>query len=105
MKLDILERLLLLNILPAEGNVVTLRIIQDLKTKLGFTEEEIKKVNLRQEEGRVAWDDTTYVVEIPVGEKATDIIVAALNKMNGENKLTESHIPLYERFVEKKEVS
>ena len=104
MQLTILERVLLLNVLPVEGNIITLRIIQDLRRNLAPTEEEIKKVNLRQEGTQIRWDDEKYTADVPVGEKATDTVVAALVKMNSDNKLTEQFIPLYERFVEKKEV-
>jgi len=104
MNFTVLERILLLNVLPKEGNVVTIRIIRDLTKHLGLTEEELKKVNLRVEEAKVEWDDTTYVADIPVGEKALDIIVEAVSKMDKEKKLTEQYLPLYERFIEKKEV-
>ncbi len=106
MKLTILERILLQQVLPPEGNMVTLRIVRDLRKNLGFTEEEIKKCNIREnkEKQLTQWDDEEYTAEIPIGEKAMDVIIESLKRWNGELKLTEQHIPLYEKFVEKKEV-
>lgn len=104
MLLSLKERILLLNILPAEGNIITLRIMQDLRRNLAPTEEEIKSVNLRTVDDKILWDND-FEVEVPIGEKATDVIVDSLKKLNRENKLTVQHISLYERFVEKKEVS
>ncbi len=105
MKLTILERVLLQQILPQEGNIVTLRIIRDLRKNLGFTEEEIKKCNIRVDEEKqmTLWDDNEYAIDIPIGEKAIDIIVESLKRKDSELILTEQHIPLYERFVDKKE--
>ena len=37
--------------------------------------------------------------EIEIGEKATDIIAEALKALNKAKKLTEAHIPIYERFT------
>lgn len=102
MKLTILERILLLQLLPPEANVATLRIIRDLKKNLGFSEEEVKKCNIRADGDMTLWDDDKYEAEVPIGEKATDIIRDALKQADSRNKLMEQHIPLYERFVEGK---
>ena len=104
MRLTILERLLLLNVLPVEGNIMTIRIVHDLRKDLGLTEEELKKYNVREQDSQMVWDDEKYTLDVPVGEKALDIIAEAISKREREGRLTEQFIPLYERFVEKKEV-
>lgn len=103
MELTVLERIALLGVLPAEGNFTTLRIVRQLREALSFTEEDHKKYKFKQnhEAGTVVWDtreDTP--VEIQIGEKATDMIVDALKKINDANKLTDQHFSLYEKFVE-----
>ncbi len=40
MKLTVLERLLLLNLLPEAGNLTTIRIVRELRESLSFTEDE-----------------------------------------------------------------
>jgi len=103
MELTILERLLILKTLPKEGNIVTLRILTDLKRNLSLTEEEYKENNVRVVDDKMLWDNPEYKVEVVIGEKAFDIIAEAFTLLNQHNKLTIDDIPLYERFVEKKE--
>ena len=103
MQLDIRERLVLLSVLPREGNFVTLKIARDLQDKLSFTEEEHKLYKFVQSEGRVTWDDSAQQPkEIAIGEKANDIIVEALKKLDESETLKQDHFSIYEKFVETK---
>ena len=57
MELEVKERLLLLMLMPEHGNIGDIRIINDLKSNLSFTEEEHKDWNLkRDEDGNYTWD-------------------------------------------------
>jgi hemerythrin superfamily protein len=105
MEFTIFERLLLLRALPAEGNIITLRIVRDLRNNLSLTEEEIKDQEVKQDETTqlIKWKNPDYKKEIVIGEKAMDIIAESLTKLNRENKLTMEYLPLYEKIVEKKE--
>lgn len=103
MKLTPYERLTTLAILPAESDFITLRIIRELKSKLSFSEEELKALAFKvdEKEGKVTANWTAIdPVDVSIGEKATDIIVAALKKLDKEQKLTDQHYSLYEKFVE-----
>lgn len=100
MKLKVGERLILLGILPKEGDFTTLKIVHTLRGDLSFTEEEHKALQFKQEAGTVRWNpkgDTER--EINFGEKATELIVDALKKLNSDKKLTDQHYSLYEKFV------
>lgn len=105
MKLTIMERVMLLQVLPPTGNIGTMRIVHDLRMSLAPSEAEVKKCNIREdlENDKLLWDDNEYSAEITIGEKATDVIIEALKRWDSEFRLTEQHIPVYERFVEKKE--
>ena len=100
MNLSVLERIQLLQFLPREGDIITLRILQTLRLTLGFKEEEIKEFRLdtNDETGITTWDSSKDV-DIPIGEKATDIILDSLKKLNMEKKLPENAILLYEKFI------
>lgn len=50
MELKTFDRLILLNILPKEGDVISLRVIRKLRDDLGFTEAEIKALEFQQED-------------------------------------------------------
>jgi hypothetical protein len=104
MILTTLERLLLLNILPKEGDFTTLKIVRKLREALSWTEAEYAERKFTtKEDGSTTWTlGNPDAVEIPIGEKATDIIVEVLKKLNSEKKLNEQQFSLYEKFVEEK---
>ena len=98
--MSVLERLITLSILPKEGDFATLRILQSLKMSLSFTEDELKAFGLTSdpEAQQTAWE-VDEDKEIPIGEKATDIIVDALKKLDREKKLPENAMSVYEKFI------
>jgi len=100
MNMSVLERLVALSILPKEGDYATLKILTNLRLSLSFTEEETKAwgITTNPENGKTSWKEDA-VVEIPLGEKATDIIVDALKKLNREEKLPAESMSLYEKFI------
>ena len=105
--LSILERLLILNLLPGENDIITLRLVRKLKDMLGFTDEELTAINMRSEqEGNrsvTKWDqDKAVDKEFELSEKAIDIIRDALKTLDKNKKLTENHISLYTKIVEAK---
>ena len=100
MLLSVFERLILLNILPKEGDITTLKIIRKLKDDLSFSEEEHTALQFKNEDGQIMWKEEADIKkEIEIGEKATDIIAEALKALNKAKKLTEAHISIYERFT------
>ena len=98
MKLSVLERLTLLNILPKEGDITTLKIVRKLKDDLSFTEEEHGILNFQQTEERLVWNEMGDK-EIEIGEKATDVIVDAFKSLNRQGKLHIDYVDVYDRFV------
>ncbi len=99
MELGILDRINLLQVLPVEGDVVTVRILKKLRADLGFTEEEIKEHKIKSEANRVMWEETGYKAGISIGEKATDIIKDAFRRLDREGKIREEMLPLYDTFM------
>jgi len=115
MELGVFERLILLNVLPKEGDFTTLKIVRKLREDLSFTEEEHKVLQFKQAGevymdaagqekevplGTVHWKAEGDVPrDIPIGEKATDVIVGTLKKLDKDKKLTDQHFSLYEKFV------
>ena len=100
MKLDVRERFVLMGMLPQAGSFVTLKTIRDLQDNLSFTEEEHKLYKFVESEERVTWDEKPeQSKEIEIGEKATDIIVEALEKLDKSKTLTQDHFSIYEKFV------
>jgi len=103
MKLNVLERMMLLNVMPREGSFVSLKVVGELRNELSFSEAEHKKYKFNETEGRVSWNPAVeQMKEVHIGEKASDIIVEELEKLDKDKKLTMEHISLYEKFVDKK---
>lgn len=108
MKLTIAERIALLNVLPPQGNVVTLRIISSLQKELSFSEEEIqcyKIITEKSTEGiAITWDEdyASETKDIEIGETLHGIIVKQLKELDVQSKLVLGMLPLYEKFVESK---
>jgi hypothetical protein len=99
MKLNVIERVTLMRILPNEGNFVTWKIILNLKSSLSFTEKEYKAAGMYEKEGMTYWTKSIDK-EIEIGEKANDVIVSALKGLDNAGKLTEVMLSLYEKFIE-----
>lgn len=105
-ELTVLERLILLNVLPKEGDFTTLKLLRKLRENLSFDEEEHKVLNFVQDGDQITWSvpaAAKVVKRIQIGEKQHDLIHDALKKLNDEKKLTEQHLTLYEKFVASKE--
>lgn len=100
-ELTVLERLVLLNLLPKEGNFTTLRLVRKLREALSFDELEHKKLGFVQDGDQVRWNiEANIVKSFEIGEKMTDMVSAELKKLDKEEKLREEHFSLYEKFVE-----
>ena len=101
MILSVQERVVILSLLPNEGSYATLKILNQLRMGLSFTEEELKKWKIVEtpQDGRISWEEDGET-EIPIGEKATDIIVDALKERDKANTLHVQAMPIYEKFIQ-----
>ncbi|MBA7491250.1 hypothetical protein ES702_01795 [subsurface metagenome] len=110
MKLNIPERLALLNVLPQQGGVVTLRIVRELQNQLSFTEEEmeeykIKNTMLPNGGATVNWNpkltaEKKDIKDIKIGKTAKSVIKQQLTRLDSQGQLHISMLPIYDRFIE-----
>ena len=98
MELSVLDRLVLLNVIPREGDLTTLKIVRRLNDDLSFSEDEHKVLNFHNEGEVLKWNEIPNK-EVAIGEKATDVIEKAFKKLNQQGKLHMDYLDLYERFV------
>lgn len=96
------ERLVLLNSLPQEGNLVTMKLMRQLREVLTLTEEEMAQLDVTNQSQQIPWDRLAGLEEIDVdtGEIVKDLIVSLLKKLDETNRLTTNHLSLYQKFVE-----
>jgi hypothetical protein len=107
MKLEVHERIALLQLLPAEGDYAGLKAIRRAKEMLSFNKDEIdffEIVSGVNQEGQpyTNWNPTKameQIKDVPVDEYVTDLIRKTLSNLEAKGKLTEQTISLYEKFV------
>ena len=100
MILTVHDRILLLKVLPKEGNYANMKILSELCLNLSYSEDEQKEwgIDVNMETNEVSWDENGEK-DIPIGETATGIIVDELRKLDSQNKITERVLPIYEKFI------
>jgi len=97
-ELSVVDRVVLLSILPESGTFVTMKVVRQLRDALHFNEEEIAEFGLKQEGTAVTWE-TSRAVPIEIGPVAHKIIADALKALDAEERVTDREFSLYERFV------
>ena len=106
-KLNVPERLALLNLLPKEDNFINLRILRDAGLKIGFGDKESVEIELTQEGENIKFNAKKGMEEksVEIGERAYSLICEALEKLDKEKKLIQQHLTLYEKFIEDKKTT
>ncbi len=100
MLLSVKERLVLLNILPAQESYENMLIVRDLKGELGFSEADHEEIGLVEKDGDVTWDDEKETSkEVSIGPVAYKLIQQAFRKLDSDKLVSVDLIPFYERFV------
>jgi len=99
-ELSVKDRLVLLNILPEQSSLATIRIVRELREELSFSEEEHAATNMRNvDDGRLMWDEGRVPDKaIEVGPKAAGVIRDALAKLDKSDELTMDHLDLCDEF-------
>jgi hypothetical protein len=105
MKLSVRERLMLLALLPREGSYTNLKLIRKTREALSFSEKENADLGFREEDREgsrvLAWNVSADVSkEIKIGETVANLIKSELSKLSDAGKLSDDHIPIYEKFFE-----
>ena len=99
MELTVVERLLTMNLLPAEGDLTTIKLCRIAREELSFTEEEHKQLDFRQEGELTLWNPVEIIKDIKLGDLMTEKIKEALKKKNEDKTLKDEDVSLYEKFV------
>lgn len=103
--LKVIDRLTILQILPNESDLMTIRIVRSLQDELSFTEEEHSKLNFVVNNNVTNWDDSTDILkEFKFAPKALSIIKKAFSdfvlKLDKEGKLTNQFLSVAEKFID-----
>jgi hypothetical protein len=99
-KLNVLERIKIMDLLPKEGNLIYWKILKGLKEKVSFTEDELIAYGIKAVDGKVFWNpqqDSSKDFELTDAEKS--LITETFKKLNEQNKITEEIVSLAEKFL------
>ena len=102
MKFAVKERILLVGMLPPQGNFQTIKLLRVLREALAFTEQENKDFEIvTNPNGTVNWDGKKgkATKEVLVGDVMFNVIQGILKDMDEKKQLTENHVELYEMFI------
>jgi hypothetical protein len=100
MMFSVKERLILLNILPERGDILSLRLTRKFREALSFSEEEHAALQFQELPNQVKWNVAIeQPKEIEVGPKLHEVIAAALKAIANNPDLSGAHLDLYDRFV------
>lgn len=103
MVLTVWERVTLLLSLPAEGDLLSLRIVRRLREALSFAEDEQALFKFEQSGEQTRWrGDVPQEADIPIGAKATEIVRRQLkelvDQLDKQGKLTEMYLGMCAKF-------
>lgn len=107
MRLELHERLALLNLLPKKGDYAALKTIRRAREMISFTPEEMAIYELKTIPGPDGKPQTQWnakkaaevVKDVPVDEYTTNLVRNALAEMDRKGELTEDFMSLYDKFV------
>lgn len=101
MLLNISERVGLRAALPERGNYVTLGVIDELKRKLVFDEDEIERFQIKQTAQNIAWDckDDDGEKDFDISAVERDLICGALNTLDQQSALLPVQMGIYKKFL------
>lgn len=102
-ELTVGDRLWLLQLLPKEGSVTTMRALADFRTGLPFTPEEIEKWQIRLEGGAVFQNSKGETKKFSVGRLMWELAQETLEGLEKKKKLNVECVELYGKFCERKE--
>ena len=105
MKLGIEDRLVIVSILPKEGDITKVRAVKELIDKVGLAAKELKdwKVVVKAG-GQIEWDATkAKVIDILISEAEKKLIADTFKEVSKNNKLTIGQIKLYDAFCKESE--
>ena len=98
MILNVGERLLALQILPREGNFLTLAVKRELISKLGITPEDIANNDIVEKDGQISLGKNIEN-EFKLSDVECTLIKNQLKELNDHEKLVSEMMTLYEKFV------
>lgn len=100
MKLKMQERLMLVSVLPTQGNFLTVALASDLRKKVLPDNTENETLGIKQQAEAIQWDTTKdFGKDFEFEKSEMQMIKKALKELDDSGKLSMNHIELYRIFM------
>lgn len=107
MKLEVHERIALMQLLPTEGDYAGLKSIRRAREMISFDQKELDFFEITPGVGADGTPMTNWnpvkaqeqIKDVPVDEYITNVVRKILSELEKKHQLTEQTISLYEKFV------
>lgn len=103
--LTIKDRLVIPNLLPDQGGILSQRIAKDIKKKLTITQDDIQTFEMKETrdsrgQNQIVWDPTKDVgVEMTFTAAEIKMIQEAIRKVDKDEKITQDNLETCEKFL------
>lgn len=102
MKLNISERLILVNVVPEKGNFETMSTVESLAEILYPSEKEVKEFNIVQGEEKISWNEKgSELVEINLSESQLNFLIKQLETLSNQEHLNLQQYKLLKKLRNK----
>lgn len=99
--LNVVERLSLLNSVPAKGTMRDMKVAQALKKKVGFTDIEMQKFGISQVGEQISWfPEANRDVDIDFTVEEAGVVVKRLKELDTLGEIKDEHITIWDKFVQ-----
>ncbi len=99
MNLTLLQRIQLTSLIPQKGNYEKLVITEDLRKKIGLTQEEVKDNEVKTLENSMISVKTNPEKELEFTELEKNMIKDGFKELDKKGELNAALLPLYRLFV------
>jgi len=100
MKIKLIDRILLIGLMPQKGKFEDLVISEDIINKIKIKQDEIVKFEIKSQGEQTTWNNEGVISEFNVDFTSleVDLIKKQLTILNENNELTKDFLPIYKLF-------
>lgn len=94
------ERVVLLNLLPPQGNLVTMKVVFEMGLNIGFSAQELEDWKIVYgDDGSVKWDgEKSKSKEFEFGVSELGVFKESVKKLDGESRIPLDFLPVIEKL-------
>ena len=91
----VIDRIGLLGLLPKEANIINMTLAKDIREKVDFTQDEMKKFDMKSRpDGKLAWKIQKKGVKIKFTGAELELLRSQVDLFDKQNKITAEMLPV-----------